>query len=161
MSEGRLMLRDLLYYKDSSTKEGILSAAKVALAIAMIEDDYDDKLFAELEEVGVKAVATRAGGIGDNVKNKLIRNAIAAAEKAGVVEATPTNKDIIIRCVESAMKMFEGTLSSIFGGGLKIGIARYNGQIAVAFYGVIGIPGVGGDREVCGVGVMNYGLEGE
>ncbi len=145
-------VKELFYVREN------LSVAKVAMVLAMAEDVYDRELIKMLEEMGIKAITTRAGGMGDNVRNKIVRNALVAAENGNIIAESDANRSIFIRCIEDAMKMFEGPIAMILGTGIKIGIARRGQHLAVALYGNVGIPGIGGDKEVCGVGVNYFGL---
>jgi len=148
----RLSIQTVLYTDDK------FSIGKAALSLAMVENDFDDPLIELMKAKGYKAVITRAGGRGDNLKNKILRNVISAAEKSGIVQESVKNRYAITRCVEKAMQGIFGFLSDISGAGVKIGIVTVDTHIAIGIYGTVGIPGLDVDTDVCGLAVSYHVL---
>jgi hypothetical protein len=142
-------------------EEGKIPIGKAALALAMIADDSDDTLVELLNEKDLLAVITRAGGKGEEVKNKVLRNSLAAAVNSAVITDNIQDRRVLARCVERALAGLGGPMTSISGAGMKIGIVRDEAHLAVAIYGKIGIPGLNVDHEISGLGVHYYGLLGD
>lgn len=143
----RLSIQVILYTGDE------LSVGKTALALAMGANEYDDVLVGMLESKGCRAVVTRAGGRGDNLKDKILRNTLSAAENSGVIKDNQKNRFALSQCVERAIRSFDGPLMAISGAGVKIGVVVKNADLAVALYGTVGIPGLDIDRDISGLGV--------
>lgn len=144
----KLSIQAMMYNEDN------FSIGKAALALAMVRNEFDDALVEIVSAKGCKAVITRAGGRGDNLVNKILRNALTAAEKSGIIKETGQNRYALARCVEKALSPFEGPLTAISGAGVKVGIVGMKQDLAVAIYGYIGIPGLDMDYEVSGLGVL-------
>ncbi|AGB42007.1 HutP protein [Halobacteroides halobius DSM 5150] len=134
---------------------------KMATMLAMVKDKADDKLVNTFMEEGYNAVITRAGGKGEELKNKVLRNALGAAVKGNVIGDDIQNRRVLTRCVERALTGLNGPMSSISGAGIKIGIVKHGVHLAVAIHGKIGIPGLEVDHEISGLGVHYYGLRRE
>ena len=66
-------------FEDVLLLNGAASLAKASALCSMIDNELDDDLVAFLSEYGIKAVVTRAGGNGENLKNKILRNKIGRA----------------------------------------------------------------------------------
>lgn len=145
----RLSLQTVLY------TEGKFSIAKAAMSLAMVDNDFDDPMIKLLNTLGCNAVITRAGGRGDNFKDKILRNTLSACEKSGLLTQSIKSKYIVADSLEKIFTQIENPMLSIAGGGVKIGILKKNNDFAVAVYGTIGIPGIGIDKEVAGVAVLN------
>ncbi len=141
--------------------EGEQSLGKVANMLSMVIDKYDDQVTEAFKNEGFKCVITRAGGKGEELKNKVLRNCLGAAIKGDVIEDKVQDQRVLTRCVERAMVDFSGPMSSISGAGIKIGIVRKDLHLAVALYGKIGIPGLDVDHEISGMGIHYYGLSGD
>jgi len=107
---------------------------------------------------GYEAVITRAGGKGEELKNKVLRNALGAAVKGDVIEDKVQNRRALTRCIETAIAGLDGPMSGISGAGIKIGIVKKGSHLALALHGKIGIPGLEVDHEIAGLGVHYYGL---
>ncbi|GAB6138036.1 HutP family protein [Halanaerobaculum tunisiense] len=135
------------------------SLGKMASMLAMVGDDADDKLVETFIEDDYNAVITRAGGKGEELKNKVLRNALGAAVKGNVIADDIQNRRVLTRCVERALAGLNGPMSGISGAGIKIGIVKHDVHLAVAIYGKIGIPGLEVDHEISGLGVHYYGLK--
>lgn len=148
----RLSVQALLYNGDE------LSIGKAALALAMVANEFDDYLVELLQRKGCRAVVTRAGGQGGNLKDKILRNALSAAEKGGAVDENAQNRYAVISCVEKALAAFDGPISDISGAGIKIGIVRRELDLAIAMYGRVGIAGINVDKEAASLGIIYYGL---
>jgi hypothetical protein len=134
--------------------ENGFSLGKAALSLAMVRNEFDDALVQIVNSKGCKAVITRAGGRGDNLINKILRNSLTAAEKTGIIKETGQNRFALARCVEKALASFDGPLTAVSGAGVKVGIVSLEKNLAVGLYGYIGIPGLEVDYEVTGLGVL-------
>lgn len=130
------------------------SIGKAALCLAMVRNEFDEAMVETVNSKGCRAVITRAGGRGDNLINKILRNALTAAEKTGIIKETGQNRYALARCVEKALTSFDGPLTAISGAGVKVGIVGMQQDLAVGIYGFIGIPGLEVDYEVSGLGVL-------
>lgn len=140
--------------------EGEQSLGKVAVILSIIDDKYDQQIIEPLEKEGYKAVITRAGGKGDELKNKVLRNCLGAAIKGNVITESIQDQRVLTRCVERAMIDFDSMMLSISGAGIKIGIVSRGKHLSVALYGKLGIPGLDVDHEISGMGIHYYGLTG-
>lgn len=140
-------------------QSGAISLSKAAIACSMISNDQDDDLIELLESKGIRAVITRAGGSGDNLKSKILRNSFGAAENSGLTRITMKNRYAIANLVESILRTLEGPLSNVAGGGLKIGITVRGTDMAMAVYGQIGLAGLDIDYEVSGSRILYHCLE--
>lgn len=138
--------------------EGEESLGKVATILSIVDDRYDDKIVVSLEEEGYRSVITRAGGKGEDLKNKILRNCLGAAIKGNVITESIQDQRVLTRCVERAMVDFNTPMMSISGAGIKIGIVSKGKHLAVALYGKLGIPGLDVDHEISGMGIHYYGL---
>lgn len=141
--------------------EGRQSLGKVAILLSMVTDKYDEEIIKSFKNEGFKPVITRAGGKGEELKNKILRNCLGAAIKGGVISDTVQDQRVLTRCVERAMIDFNSPMSSISGAGIKIGIVSKGPHLAVALYGKLGIPGLDVDHEISGMGIHYYGLNKE
>lgn len=140
-------------------QNGAVSLSKAAILCSMIDNDLDDDLIAWLSRQGVSAVITRAGGSGDNLKSKILRNTFGAAENSGLLTVNMKNRHVINQLVEGVLRSFDGPLMSIAGGGLKIGLAVRDNDIAMGIFGSIGLPGLEIDHEVSASRVLYHCLE--
>ena len=138
--------------------EGEQSLGKVATLLSMVVDKYDDEIIESFKKEGFRCVITRAGGKGEELKNKVLRNCLGAAIKGDVIEDKVQDQRVLSRCVERAMVDFGGPMSSISGAGIKIGIVSKGPHLSVALYGKLGIPGLDVDHEISGMGIHYYGL---
>lgn len=145
---------DALLYQDQR-----IALGKAALLCCMIDNDADRQLVDWLAAKGVRSVITRAGGGGDNLRNKILKNAFGAAENSGLLAPTPRNRHGLTRLVEDLLRAVETPLMAIAGAGVKIGIAVQNEDLAMAMYGKFGIPGMGVDLELAVSRVLNHYLE--
>jgi hypothetical protein len=125
----------------------------------MIDNDRDDALVSYLEKHGISAVITRAGGSGDNLKSKLLRNTFGAAENSGLIPINLKNRHAITRIVEEILRSFDSPLMDVAGGGLKIGLAVKGNDLAMAIFGSLGIPGLDVDYEVSASRILYHCLE--
>lgn len=140
--------------------EGEQSLGKVATILAIVDDKYDDQIIETLKKEGYKSVITRAGGKGEDLKNKILRNCLGAAIKGNVITDNVQDQRVLVRCVERAMVDFNSPMTSISGAGIKIGIVSKGKHLSVALYGKLGIPGLDIDHEISGMGIHYYGLVG-
>ncbi|TDX52514.1 HutP family protein [Orenia marismortui] len=138
--------------------DGDRELGKIATVLSMVDDQHDDTIVEAVIEEGFRAVITRAGGKGEDLKNKVLRNALGAAVKGGVIDDGIQDRRVLTRCVERALVGLNGPMSSISGAGIKIGIVKQDAHLAVAIHGKIGIPGLDIDHEISGLGVHYYGL---
>ncbi|MFZ2958461.1 MAG: HutP family protein [Candidatus Ozemobacteraceae bacterium] len=129
-------------------QDGRFSLGKAALMLSMVANDQDEAFVAWLRGKDVRAVVTRAGGSGDNLKSKLLRNAFGAAEKSGLLRVTPRNRYAIAKLVEEVLRSFDSPILEVAGGGLKIGLAIHKSDLAMGVCGNLGIPGMDVDYEV-------------
>jgi hypothetical protein len=140
-------------------QDGRLSLGKAALVCCMVSNDQDDALIVYLAEKGIRSVITRAGGSGDNLKSKLLRNAFGAAEKSGLLAGTPRNRYAIAKLIEEIMRAIDTPILNVAGAGLKIGIAKKEKDLAIGVFGNLGIPGTDVDYEVSVSRTLNHYLE--
>lgn len=138
--------------------EGEQSLGKVAIILSIVDDRFDEQIIESLKDEGYKPVITRAGGKGEELKNKILRNCLGAAIKGGVITESIQDQRVLTRCVERAMVDFNSPMASISGAGIKIGIVSKGAHLAVALYGKLGIPGLDVDHEISGMGIHYYGL---
>lgn len=147
--------------EDIIKTDGDKALGKIATVLAMAADKYDDQVVDAFIEEGFNAVITRAGGRGEELKNKVLRNSLGAAVKGNVISDGIQDRRVLTRCVERALVGLNGPMSSISGAGIKIGIVKNDVHLAVAIHGKIGIPGLDIDHEISGLGVHYYGLSKE
>lgn len=148
-----------VFFDSLLLQEGRISLAKAAMVCAMIGNDLDETLVAYLAERQIRAVITRAGGSGDNLKGKLLRNAFGAAEKSGLLSVSRRNRHAITRLVEDVLRSFDSPLLAVAGGGVKIGMAIHGNDLAMAVFGTLGIPGMDVDYEVAVTRTLHHYLE--
>ena len=141
----RLSIQTVLY------TEGEFSLSKAALLLAMVDNEFDSPLMDFLTKLKCLPVITRAGGRGDDFKDKILRNSIAAANKSGILPQTSKSLHLVKRAIEDVILQMNLPLLGISGGGVKIGIIRKDSDFALAIFGKIGIPGLNIDKEVSGV----------
>lgn len=140
-------------------QDGGVSLSKAVILCSMIDNDHDDALVAYLKSVGIAAVITRAGGSGDNLKSKLLRNTFGAAENSGLIPINLKNRHAITRIVEEVLRSFDSPLVDVAGGGLKIGLAVRENDLAMAIFGSLGIPGLEVDYEISASRILYHCLE--
>lgn len=140
-------------------QDGDVSLSKAATLCCMVDNDLDESFVEMLNGFGIRAVITRAGGSGDNLKNKVLRNTFGAAENSGLVSVSLKNRYAITKLVEGILQSVEGPLISISGGGLKISLAVRNYDMAIAIFGNIGLPGLDIDFEVSASRILYNCLE--
>ncbi|HOY67454.1 MAG TPA: HutP family protein [Candidatus Ozemobacteraceae bacterium] len=150
---------DQLAFEALLYTEGRLSLSKAAMLCCMISNDLDGALVAWLAQRKVRAVITRAGGSGDNLKSKLLRNAFGAAENSGLLAVSPRNRYAITRLVEDVMRSIDSPLLDVAGGGVKIGLVACEHDLALGLHGSFGIPGMDVDYEVSLARTLNHYLE--
>jgi hypothetical protein len=134
-----------------------LSSAKIAVLLSMAEDNIDNivvQAFTSLPDIS--CVITRAGGRGDNLKDKLFRNALTAAENSKVIDKSEKAKFVFFRLFSKLLNKINSGIFSISGAGFKIGIARNKKFISVAISGKIGIPGLNIDEDIIEVETDYY-----
>lgn len=148
-----------LAFENVLLQSGTVSLSKAAILCSMIDNDLDDTLITFLEGHGVSAVITRAGGSGDNLKNKILRNTFGAAENSGLLAINMKNRHVIAQLVDDILRSIDGPMMSIIGGGLKIGLAVRKNDIAIAIFGSIGLPGLEVDHEVSASRILYHCLE--
>ena len=149
-----------LFFENILVQDGRVSLTKAAQICSMIANDLDDPLVEYLGQRGIRAVITRAGGSGDNLKSKLLRNTFGAAEKSGLLLVSSRNRHAITRLVEEVMRAIDSPLLDVAGGGLKIGLAVNGHDIAMAVFGTLGIPGMDVDFEVAVARTLYHYLDG-
>ncbi len=140
-------------------QDGRLSLGKAALLCCMVNNDLDESLVSYLASKNVRAVITRAGGSGDNLKSKILRNSFGAAEKSGLLPYTQRNRYAIAKLVEEIMRAMESPIIDVAGAGLKIGIVVKGKGMAMGVFGNIGIPGTDVDYEISVSRTLNHYLE--
>jgi hypothetical protein len=141
------------------TQEGAVSLGRAAMLCCMVSNDLDEALVEFLGRQRMRAVITRAGGSGDNLKSKILRNTFGAAEKSGLLTGSPRNRYAIAKLVEEVMRSFDGPLLSVAGGGLKIGLVTRDRDLAMGVFGNLGIPGTDVDYEISVSRTLNHYLE--
>lgn len=154
MKNNEFSIEDFIKIEDEQ------SLGKVATLLSIVDDKYDDQLIDFFVKEEYKPVITRAGGKGESLKNRVLRNCLGAAIKGGVIEEDVQDQRVLTRCVERAMVDFNTPMASISGAGIKIGIVSRGSHLAVALYGKLGIPGLDVDHEISGMGIHYYGLSG-
>ncbi|GAB4270385.1 MAG: hypothetical protein Kow0029_07090 [Candidatus Rifleibacteriota bacterium] len=140
-------------------QDGEISLSKAVILCSMIDNDHDDALVDFLEKNGIRAVITRAGGSGDNLKSKLLRNTFGAAENSGLIPINMKNRHAITKLVEEILRSFDSPLIDVAGGGLKIGLAVKGNDMAMSIFGSLGIPGLNVDYEVSASRILYHCLE--
>lgn len=148
-----------LAFENALLQNGVVSLSKAAMLCSMIDNDLDDELVGYLSRQGVSAVITRAGGSGDNLKSKVLRNTFGAAENSGLLAVNMKNRHVVTQLVDSVLRSFDGPLMSIAGGGLKIGLAVRENDIAMGIFGSIGLPGLEVDHEISASRILYHCLE--
>ena len=149
-----------LVFESLLVQDGRISLGKAAMLCAMVSNDLDDELVDYFAQKAIRAVITRAGGSGDNLKNKILRNAFGAAEKSGLLAVSSKNRHAITRLVEDILRSFDSPLLNVAGGGVKMGLVVRGADMAMAVYGNLGIPGMDVDFEVSAARTLNHYLEG-
>lgn len=140
-------------------QNGSVSLAKAAMLCSMIDNDYDEELVTMLSDHGVKAVITRAGGSGDNLKSKILRNTFGAAENSGLIAISMKNRHVIMHLVDGILSSFDSPLMDVAGGGLKIGLVVRDSDIAMGIFGNLGLPGLDVDYEISASRILYHCLE--
>ncbi len=140
-------------------QDGGISLSKAVVLCSMIDNDHDDDLVDFLKQSGIRAVITRAGGSGDNLKSKLLRNTFGAAENSGLIPINMKNRHAITRIVEEILRSFDSPLVDVAGGGVKIGLAVRGDDLAMAIFGTLGIPGLEVDYEISASRILYHCLE--
>ncbi|MDD5090460.1 MAG: HutP family protein [Candidatus Wallbacteria bacterium] len=135
------------------------SLAKIALSLAIADDQIDSEITEHFKSLSYRCVITRAGGRGDNFTYKLFRNILAAAENAEVISRNPENEYTVYRSVQNVVTQITDSMENICGGGVKIGIASKGSHFAIALYGTVGIPGLNVDREILAMDVQYFSLK--
>ncbi|MDD2998593.1 MAG: HutP [Erysipelotrichia bacterium] len=148
-----------LAFENVLLQEGRVSLSKAAMLCSMIDNDLDDDLITFLRSQGVSAVITRAGGSGDNLKSKILRNTFGAAENSGLVAINMKNRHAITQLIDGIFRSFDGPLTSVTGGGLKIGLAVRGSDIAMGIFGTLGLPGLEVDYEISASRILYHCLE--
>ena len=133
---------DFLYLGESP------SVSKAAVLLSVTADEKDSEIVDYLGKLGIKSVITRAGGRGDNLKDKLFRNSLTAAENSGVIGEDRNFKYAFFNLFSRLLRKLEMSLFSISGAGFKIGIARKDNFFSVAVSGKMGIPGMNIDYDI-------------
>ncbi|MCK9456119.1 MAG: HutP family protein [Candidatus Riflebacteria bacterium] len=146
-------------FEDVLLLNGAASLGKAAVLCSMIDNEHDDEIVVFLAKYGIKSVITRAGGNGENLKNKILRNTFGAAENSGIMAVTPKNRHAVVTLVEEILRSLEGPLINVSGGGLKIGLAVHDKDLAMSVFGTVGLPGLNIDREVSATRVLHHCLE--
>lgn len=140
-------------------QDGVVSLTKAAMLCSMIDNDFDDELVGYLSQNGVSAVITRAGGSGDNLKSKILRNTFGAAENSGLITVNMKNRHVVTQLVEGVLRSFDGPLMDVAGGGLKIGLAVRGRDIAMGIFGSLGLAGLDVDYDISASRILYHCLE--
>jgi len=140
-------------------QDGSVSLSKAAMLCSMIDNDFDEDLVKMLAGHGVRAVITRAGGSGDNLKSKILRNTFGAAENSGLIAINMKNRHVIMHLVDGILSSFDSPLMDVAGGGLKIGLVVRDSDIAMGIFGNLGLPGLDIDYEVSASRILYHCLE--
>lgn len=146
-------------FEDFLYQGGDISLSKAALLCSMVDNDQDDELVDYLADKGISAVITRAGGSGDNLKNKLLRNSFGAAENSGLISVTNKNRHAITKLIEEILRSFDSPIVNVAGGGLKIGLVVRDYDMGMAVFGTIGLAGLNVDYEISSSRVLCHCLE--
>ncbi|PLX16907.1 MAG: hypothetical protein C0601_08970 [Candidatus Muiribacterium halophilum] len=125
-----------------------ISTAKAAIILAMVDDGNDEMAVEYLKSQNMKCVITRAGGRGDNLKDKLFRNSLTAAENSGIIEKNTRFKYIFFNVFSKLFEKLDKSVFGISGAGFKIGIVRTDDFISIAISGKMGIPGLNIDYDI-------------
>ena len=89
-------------FEDVLLLNGAASLGKAAVLCSMIDNEHDDEIVVFLAKYGIKSVITRAGGNGENLKNKILRNTFGAAENSGIMAVTQKST----RCCDFSRRNF-------------------------------------------------------
>ncbi len=146
-------------FENFLNQNGEISLSKAALLCSMVENDQDDDLVDFLAENGVNAVITRAGGSGDNLKSKILRNTFGAAENSGLISINMKNRHSITKLIEEILRSFDSPMVNVAGGGLKIGLVVRDNDLAMGIFGSLGIPGMDVDYEISSSRILYHCLE--
>ena len=149
----KISFEDFIYQNNN------ISLSKAALLCSMVDNDQDDELVDYLADKGVSAVITRAGGSGDNLKNKLLRNSFGAAENSGLITVSNKNRHSITKLIEEILRSFDSPIVNVAGGGLKIGLVVRDYDMGMAVFGNIGLAGLNVDYEISASRVLYHCLE--
>lgn len=149
MNNQQLSVMALLYL------DGKLNVGKAALALSMVDDELDQAILDAFKKKGLNCIITRAGGRGDNLMNKILRNTVAAAVNGAIVPDTIGGRQLIMTCLEKGVSSLQGAFNPVGGAGIKIGIVSDKNELAVAFFGSLGISGLDADHFISGLGTIN------
>jgi hypothetical protein len=146
-------------FDDVLLLNGAASLAKASVLCSMVDNELDDAMVAFLATYNIRAVITRAGGSGENFKNKILRNIFGATENSGVMNVTQNNRHAVASIVEEILRSIDTPLTNVSGGGLKIGITVRDRDLAISVFGTVGLPGLNIDREVAVTKTLSHCLE--
>ncbi len=115
-----------------------ISIGKIAMLISLTETREEEEIIKNLFlKKGFKCAATEIGGhVDENFFYKLTKSLIGAAVNNDIIESNNTKEaHAIIHAAHEAEQGFLVTLPGSVNVGIKIGIVRKDGWVAVALFG--------------------------
>ena len=122
------------------------AVARAALSLAMTADREEEAaLRRSLQERGIRGAASDFGGDYASSVLKIIKRAMVAAKREGVIGETHQEEGAVAGAARDAvMQMSSKALGLSVGG--KIGVTREGGHVAVALFFTVGLVHL---NEVC------------
>lgn len=121
------------------TKFNSVDVGRYAMRVALTKTRTEEnKLRAELLELGVHTAAVDFGGEFIEILPKIIENTVVASQRLGLVPDTHVGEGAVVGAVQSALESVKlKAMGQNIGG--KIGVARMGEHLVVAVYGTVGV----------------------
>jgi len=120
-------------------QNGSKDVAKAALQMCMTADREEERAAKQtLGELGIRTAAVDFGGEFITSISKIIERTIVAAKREGVIRETHIEEGAVAGAAREAVSQIMPKAIGLNVGG-KIGIARYDEHIGVAFFFGIGL----------------------
>lgn len=118
---------------------GSKDVAKAALSMSMTADREEERAMKQrLSETGIRTAAVDFGGEFITSVSKIIERTIVAAKREGVIHETHIEEGAVAGAAREALSQIMQKAIGLNVGG-KIGIARYDEHVSVAFFFGIGL----------------------
>jgi hypothetical protein len=118
---------------------GSKDVAKAALQMSMTADREEERVMKQrLADTGIRTAAVDFGGEFITSISKIIERTIVAAKREGVIHETHIEEGAVAGAAREAVSQIMPKAIGLNVGG-KIGIARYDEHIGVAFFFGIGL----------------------
>lgn len=118
---------------------GSREIAKAAISLAMSDTiDDENKLKANMLNLGIKCVAINFGGEFSNAVTKIIERAVVAAKREGVIEDSHREEGAVAGAAHEAVTQIINKSIGLNVGG-KIGIASNGTHISVCVFFEVGL----------------------